>query len=1352
MTETLSPLYKPVNFDPFSGPEISQVVPMTDSQTEIWLSCTLGGEEGNKAYIESNSLKLRGDLDIRAIKLAVDTLVKRHESLRCSFSGDGKSMIIYTDSPHSLQYDDFSHLDEVEQKVQQHLGADASHVFDIVRGPLFKTSLLKLSRQDYLFTFTAHHLIIDGWSIGVIMEELGLLYSAEVQGKPQHLPSPKPFSEYAKELGRLSATAVYQKNLNYWLNQHKETSPILNLPTTYARPKAKTYASNRLEHILEKSLVASLRNLAVETNCTFVNVLMTAFEVYLNRLTGQKDIILGLPAADQAAMGYYDLVGHCVNLLPIRSHIDEGLSYSQYLSARKSEIYDAYEHQHLTFGTILKKLKIARDASRVPLVPVAFNVDFGTEEGVHFQGLEFEIISNPKAFLNFEIFLNVNASERKTVLEWSYNKQLFDQPTAENHLQGFEQWLKLIVANPHRKIRSFPLQSRGQQLLATDDQEDFSPDLSSFRPVHQLIDAAAYHFKDKVAAFCNQRHYTYTELYQKANQFSHYLISKGLKKGEIVAIIMDRSIDTIIAILGTLKAGGAYLPIDTDFPPGRIEFMLQDSSSMHIVDSHYSKLFKNQSREIVFGEFASEQSLFQKDSPPIDILPNDAAYVIYTSGSTGNPKGVILEHRNLYNFLIIVEENPGISHQDRFLAVSSISFDIAILEVLLPYVNGAQSFILDKVQRKNPEKILEQIEQNQITHMFATPSHWKMLLDSNGWKHKISQFNVISGGEPMSQDLANRLMPLSKSLWNIYGPTETTVYSTIKQITPQQEIITIGKPVHNTWIYILDENLQHVGDGEAGELFIAGEGVARGYLNRPELTIEKFLKDPYDGAGKRKMYRTGDVGRFSADGEILILGRADFQVKIRGHRVELGEIEQALLHLSIVRDAVVLVKESAGNSKLTAYLVLDNPIPNNQNKAYQASSSKLIEWNTELQKFLPSYMLPSEYIIISTFPLTASGKKDRKALALTEIHTEPEVPPLAVALTEAEKMIAEIWENALGITNIDITHDFFEIGGHSMIAVQVMTALESKLKIKLPISVLFESPTIQQLAKMIESKVDKNPWSSLVPIKPSGNKIPLYIVHGGGMNVMPFYSIAKHLDADQPLYGLQAIGLNGKDEIPTTIEEIASQYVREILSQNPTSPYVLAGYSLGGIIAFEMAQQFKRMGKETKALILFDTYAIRSDQRDSRLIRMGNLLRTELGKRWFDLEMLLTNPKLLKRLKKDSLLYKARRIKNLLKIKDEPQPEILKTINRIRKIHIQAGNNYEIRPYEGEIYLFRAKIRTSYSRDFQYFGWRPFVKKVNVIEMEGEHTTMFDPPHEQKFVRTLQGILNNTLNVTTFIE
>jgi len=1327
-----------MTFNPFATP-ISSVIPITEPQLEIWLSCTLGGDQANMAYNESNSLHFTGVVDVTALERALAHLIARHESLRSSFSGNGKYMIIYKELPNPLRFRDLSGCPEPVKKtaLEEVLQEDAVHAFNLIDGPLFRATLLKLDEQEYHFIFTGHHLVIDGWSIGVVMQELGHLYSAFVRGEDPMLPLPKPYSEFAIEQKQFLETKAYQDIERFWLTQFKESVPVLSLPTDQPRPQTKTYKSSRLVDNLDPSLVTSLRKLGVGLGGTFVNTLMTAFEVFLYRITGDNDVIIGLPSSGQAALGYYDLVGHCVNLLPIRSKLNGQLTFAAYLTSRKPQILDAYEHQRLTFGSLLKKLKIARDSSRIPLVPVMFNVDFGKDEGVDFHGLDYEMISNPKAFLNFELFLNVNGSEDSVVLEWTYNNQLFTSETMRKMMDDFTHLLQQMVKNPEMKLREFPLtHSQLHNNLAR--WNDTAKDLPTDTPFVKLIHETALKFPKKTAIEFFDRSITYKELNEQSNQFAAYLIANGIQTEDIIGVFMERCPTLVVVLLGISKAGGTYLPLDPEYPQERISYMLTDSKAKYVITHrHLSGNLDLGVKQEAIEDILVKLPSLSNHYPDIALNGDSLAYILYTSGSTGNPKGVQIEHRNLTNFLLSMQIAPGISSEDRLLAITTISFDIAGLELFLPLITGATIVMADTEMARDGRLLLQSMQENEITFMQATPSTWRMLKNA-GW-NKPFPIKALCGGEGLPEDLKNQLLKKCDSVWNVYGPTETTIWSTAKELHPNERVITIGRPIANTQVYLLNEDKELVPEGQVGEIYIGGMGVARGYLHREDLTLERFFDDPFTKSPHARMYRTGDLGKFLPNGEIVCLGRVDQQVKIRGHRIELGEIEQHLVRMKEIKEAVVLAREdSPGQQRLAAYLIMNVPQADPE-----ISQEQISEWKRELQQTLPSYMIPNDWAILERFPLTSNNKIDRKSFPRPETPTDSKTVHDQTSFSPNEELVARIWSQSLGVDSIGLDDDFFEMGGHSLIAVEVMTKMDKASGVKLPLSILFEYPTIRQFSTLLESKEVSQKWKALVPIKPLGDKTPLYIVHGRGLNVMPFYSIAKHLDPDQPLYGLQAIGLNGKDESPYTIEDIAAQYVNEIITQNPNGPYALAGYSLGGIVAYEMAQQFKNRGKKIAALIMFDTYAARSPQKRSPLWRMASLMRTEMGKRWFDLELLFTNPRLLKRLKKDSFLNKASRIKSKLHIKEEIQPEILKNIDRIKDIHVSAANNYKLQPYDGEIHLFRAKIRTSYERDFKYFGWKPFVKKVNVIEMEGEHTTMFEPPHEQQFVEILQKILSS---------
>ena len=1334
---------KAVDFDPWAGPDIFRAIPLTESQMEIWLSCALGGKEANIAYNESNSLIFSGQMNGKALERALSTLVSRHESLRASFSANGRYMLIYTDIPYPFPFLDFSTYpqEKKEEKLREILSQDAEYAFNLTKGPLFKVTLIKLGEQEYHFTFTAHHLIIDGWSIGVVMQELGMIYSAYVQGLAPELPDPKSFSEYGKEQYGYLQGEEYKKVMDYWKGLFENSVPVLDLPTDGPRPTTRTFKSSRLDYSPDPGLLASLKKLGLMTGCTFVSTLMAAFEVYLNKVTGQSEIILGVPTAGQSIGGYYDLVGHCVNFLPLRSHVNGKLTFEAYLSIRKNQIYKAFDHQQITFGSLLRNLKIVRDSSRVPLVPVIFNVDFGKDEGVDFHGLKFRMISNPKAYLNFEMFLNVNGSEKAAVFEWSYNRLLFKEETMRGMMDDFVGLLQQIALYPEWKIRDYTLPSNKihEKLPAWNNtRRDFPKDV----PITRLIHDMAFQYPDKVAIEFFDQTLTYKQLDEKSSQLAAFLIEWGVDVEDIVGVCLDRSAEMVVVLLGILKAGGAYLPLDPEYPRERIAYMFENSNACLLITSDRLKNRlhagdREKTVEMIWGELEKHPQQF----PLVTLTGNSLAYILYTSGSTGRPKGVQVEHHSLTNFLLSMKETPGMDFHDRLLGITTISFDIAVLELFLPLLTGATLVLTDTDTARDGRRLMELIEEKDISMVQATPATWRMLGNA-GWEGKLP-IKALCGGEALPNDLAEKLLTNCKSVWNVYGPTETTVWSTLKELKHDDPCITVGRPIWNTYVYLLDEDRMMVPEGKIGEIYIGGEGVARGYLNREDLTNERFFDDPFSEVHGARIYRTGDLGQFLQNGEILCLGRVDHQVKVRGHRIELGEIEQVIREIDGVKESVVIAREDIpGNQRLVAYLLLEGQTAR---LGGYATKEQIIAWKSVLQKSLPAYMIPNDWVILERFPLTSNNKIDRKALPKPPDPKSHEEDGEDLHYSGSQQVIADIWSRSLGISKVGLDDDFFEIGGHSLIAVEVMTRLEKESGIKLPLSILFEYPTIKELAGLLESKEASIQWKTLIPIKPDGINTPLYIVHGLGMNVLPFYSIARHLDLEQPLFGIQAIGLNGAVESPKTVEAIASEYLKEILEQNPNGPYSLAGYSFGGMIAFEMAQQLKKMGKDIKSLIMFDTNAIRSDHMDPLGIRINNRLKTEIGKRVFDLKMLIKNPTLLKRIKKASFENKWGKVKNFLHLDDKGRKQgndILDIVEKIKKTHLEAGKNYVLSKYDGEIYLFRAKIRTSYEKDMKYFGWKPFVKKVHIIEMDGEHTTMFDPPHEREFVRKLQDVLN----------
>lgn len=1340
-----------IDFDPFVGAELVRFAPVTESQEEIWTSCQLGGDDASRAYNESVSLKLSGALDKTAFEKSLTALVYRHESLQSVFSGNGTQICVLRELPINLAYVDCSEIEEIEQKqvIADYVQQDALYVFDLINGPLIKFGLIKLSSTEHWFVLTAHHIICDGWSMGIMLQDLSALYSAYAQQLTPSLAEAPRYTQYAVDQAAFQKTTESQKVERFWVDQYQQSVPVLSLPTDFPRPALRTYKSQRRDYPLDRALIVAIKQMGIKAGSSFVITLMTAFEVLLHRVTGQDDIVLGLPAAGQSATGNLRLVGHCVNLLPLRSFPKSDQSFLQFLTQRKEAVLDAYEHQQLTFGSLLKKIHLARDSSRVPLVPVIFNLDIGLDDDVAFYGLDHQLISNAREFETVELSINISGSSAEALtIECSYNTQLFKAETADRMMAEFVNLLEAIVADPTIPIEQIPLTDQHELIRKIAGWNNTSADYPRHTPLPVLLDQTARAYPRKTALISNGRHVSYEELIQAANQLARSLQSKGIRTGDVVGVLLDRSPELLISLLAILKAGAAYVPIDPAYPQDRIAFMLNDSSAKLVLTSKkYAGRLNHQAQEVLVDQALAESKELSTDPPTVLGAGTDLAYILYTSGSTGLPKGVQVEHRNLVNLLYSMITMPGITSEDVLLGVTTVSFDIAGLELYLPLLVGATLVLADAETTRDGHALLQALSQpvsiepaghkQPITIIQATPVTYKMMLAA-GWDEVIL-VKILCCGEPLSKDLAQKLTARCASLWNMYGPTETTIYSTGKQITATDEIITIGRPINNTQVYILDEHLNLLPEGIVGELYIAGDGVARGYLNRPELTKEKFVPNPFS-AGRETMYRTGDLGKFMADGEIHCLGRSDQQIKIRGYRVEPGEIEYVLGKLEGIKEAVVVAREDRpGDQRLVAYLVT-SPF-----QTGDVFIRNVTFWRNKLLENLPDYMVPADFINLEVLPVTPNGKIDRKALPKPESALRLATGAVVEPTTEAEKLIASIWAEALGLSKIGINDDFFELGGHSMIAVQVMTRLEKETGRRLPLSTLMTYPTIQKLALLIQEEKPAAKWKSLVPIRPKGHKMPVYIIHGIGLNVLNFSGLLANMDTEQPIYGFQARGLDGVDEPPDTMEDIASFYVQELLDQNPSGPYAIAGYSFGGYVALEMARQLKEMGKDVKMLAMFDTNAQESETNYDMTTWLSRKIIRQFPKVIWFTKSLLRDPVSTIRYQQE---YAQRQFGSLLRWfglrEDAPQEIGFDLISHIVEKHEMAYEKYKMKPYDGVIDLFKAQVRLYFVEDSKYLGWKRYaLKGVRVHNVPGDHKMMLLPPNDKEFAQVLQRALDN---------
>lgn len=1319
-----------IDYNPFEGPKIQKVVPATEPQQEVWLSCIIGGDEANIAYNESLAMQFSGSLNPEAMKQALQELVSRHESLRASFSGDGSKMLIFEYTEPAISYFNISNESRSEQQkiIDAHIKSDAITPFDLTNGPLVRIALFRQSEDRYFLNFSTHHIVCDGWSFGILFEELSAIYNALC--KKVSLPLlPEQFSSYAIESHKYLQTQEYHATENYWVNQFKNNVPRFEIPVDFERQRVRNYTSRRDDYFISKSLATNLKKAGAAHNCSFVTTLLSAFEVLIYKLTGNNDIVLGMPTAGQSATGMYNVIGHCVNLLPLRSRPAGNVIFSDYLKQRKVQTLQDYDHQRFTFGSLLKKINIQRQASRIPLLPVCFNIDIGMDMNVSFDGLDHTLIYNPRFAETFELFLNITDAKDGYVFQWSYNTSLYRKETIKGWMDKFVYLLEQVADNTSLAIDDYQLQNNDEV------ESSVARRNKTFRPlpagnIVSLFEDAAARFPGNTAAEFDTQKKSYNEINNEANRLASFLKKQGLQKGSVAGLVLNRGPQLPIALLAILKCGAAYVPLDPDFPAARLQFMLQDSgASFIVVNKEYAGKFSGTAKEIILEDVEAAIKQMPAENPDIAIEGNDTAYIIYTSGSTGLPKGVMVTHHNLLNFLIAMQDIFETDEHTRLLAVTTISFDIAALEMYLPLISGGSLVIAGNAQAKDGTMLLEELVNNKINMMQATPATFKLMTDA-GWEQKLD-LTALCGGEALPKHLAEKLLTRVNSLYNMYGPTETTVWSTVARVKPAGEMITVGFPIANTQVYILDDTGALLPDGSIGEICIGGDGVAKGYHNRQELTQEKFITPHFKTAQPGKIYKTGDLGKILPNGEIVCLGRTDQQAKIRGFRIELGEIEHALTKQTGIKDAVCVVKEDdSGEQKLVAYIVTAGNL-------HTLQKETLMEWRAALRKTLPQYMVPAEFVKLDAFPLTPNKKVDRQALQKYTAGFTVQSETSQEEKNKTTDAIKQVWSKELGITGIDVDDDFFDLGGHSMTAVKVMNGIEKEIGIKLPIAVLFENPTVRSLAKVIGNNHAFNAKKVVIPIKQDGKKQPIFLVHAGGLNILLYRSLSQYLHKDQPLYGLQGLGLDGDTTHIKSIETVAARYLTEVKEHEPDGPYIIMGYSFGGIIAYEMAKQLIEEGKEVQILGMLDTYA-KIPVTKTKLALYAQKSWRQFKKAAFFGRSFVTRPAQTYRYQK--LILKRKFDKNFAETEDEQvydySPEVIEAYD-------SAYNNYVMQPLNVAIDLFRVKERIYYLDDPDYLGWKRYAGKgVHVHSIPGDHKTFLIPPNSGVLATILQDVVD----------
>ncbi|WP_243049111.1 non-ribosomal peptide synthetase [Dyella sp. RRB7] len=1078
-----------VDYDPFAGAALARVVPATAPQREVWLASTLE-PAASLAYNESVSLRLKGTLDVPALQAALQQLLERHEALRATLGNEGEELYIAAQQELPCPLRDLSALDAATRDagIAATLQRAVTIPFDLENGPLVRAELLRLGAQDHLLVFTAHHIVCDGWSFGVIVRDLAALYASQLGIGSEPAPA-SLFGDYALAEAAHAQSGEGREAEAYWLKRFSDATPSLDLPTDHPRPRQRTFTSRREDLALDAALIADIKRMGAQRGASLYATLLSAFGLLLQRLSGQDDVVIGIPSAGQAAGGLDTLVGHCVNVLPLRVAIDPAATFSDSLKQVRADLLDAFDYQQYTLGSLLARLALPRDPGRLPLVSVLFNLDQALDErSVSFPGLAFEFAGNPRAFENFELFVNAVQVNGGVRLECQYNSDLFDQATIAAWLDAYATLLRHAAATPELAGGALGLVSDAalQALQALQPPRTGYP---AQQLAHEYFEQQVDRAPSRTAISTGPTPWSYAQLEARANRIAHVLRERGVARGSLVGLSLARSADMVAALLAVLKTGAGYVPLDPGFPSERLAFMAEDASlAALIVDDAASTAFAFPAAQIL--SLARDAQAIEAASParlPRDekaATPESVAYLIYTSGSTGKPKGVRVPHRATANFLSSMQREPGIGEDDRLVAVTTLSFDIAFLELMLPLSVGAAIAIASYDDVRDGAAMRRLVEHSGATMMQATPAGWRILLES-GWPGHAG-FKAIAGGEPLPLDLAETLLERCGELWNAYGPTETTVWSTLWRVSHPRAGISIGRPIANTTVHILDELGAPCPLGMPGEIYIGGDGVTLGYLNRPELNAERFLADPFAGHAQARMYRTGDRGRWLANGLLEHRGRLDFQVKIRGYRIELGEIETALAELPEVARAVVVAREDRpGDVRLVAYVVPS-----------EGAAIEETELCPRLRQRLPDYMLPQHMMALEAIPLLPNGKIDRKSLPPPPVHSVTANRERQAPQTDTERRVAAAMETVLALPELDVRDNFFALGGHSLLAAQLTARLNREFDITLSFRTLFDAPTIASLAATVDELRASGKAVAAPPIlpRPEQGRAPLSLM------------------------------------------------------------------------------------------------------------------------------------------------------------------------------------------------------------------------------------------------------------------
>ena len=1316
--------------------------PLSFAQQRLWFLEQL--EPGQPVYHVQCALRLLGPIQRDHLQAAITEVVRRHEALRTTFATEDGEAVQHV---HPAMQIALNVTKVSRETLKARMEAEAARPFDLGRDLMLRATLFELMPEEHALQFTMHHIASDAWSLDLLLHECLALYDHFSRGARPSLPEPPiQYTDFALWQREAMQDISLQRHLDYWKRKLAGTPDILELPTEAGVPAAPTNRGATESIVLDRSVFERLSRLAQEENATLFIVLLTAFKVLLHRYSGQDDIVVGSPISRRTEKETEHLIGFFLNTLVLRTDLSGNPSFLDALARVRETALDAFAHQVVPFEKLVEELQPERDPRRTPFFQVMFTYQDAPKPLPTLRSLRIERIEFDLPVAPFDWTLLARGTDAGLVLELEYKTDLFSADTIRRMLGHFGNLLAAIADCPHESIGALTMLAPAErdQLL-----RQFNPADSDYprtQCIHELIEAQAARTPDAVALQFGGHRMSYRELNERANQLAHFLRGRGVGIETRVAIYTERSFETIIGVLGILKAGGAYVPIEPDEPPERLALKLRDADAPIVLTQRALASRLPGHLQIVRLDAESAIARQPRSNVASGVVPTNLIYVIYTSGSTGTPKGVMVEHRCVVNHSTGFAERFGLTANDRVLQFAPLSFDVSAEEIFPALMSGATLVLRPAGLAVSIRDFHPFIEYEKLTVLNVPTPYWGQ------WIAEVEERNlgmpealrlVVVGSDSVTAEQFARwkkIAPPHIRWCNAYGTTEATITATIYEPETDElpAAVPVGRPISNTQVYILDARQQLLPVGVPGEIYIGGDEVARGYLNRPEAERERFVPDVFRGKPNGRLNRTGDLGRWRADGNIEFLGRRDNQVKIRGFRIELGEIESALLQTSWVKEAVVVARaDSPGEKRLVAYFV-----------PTQDELSLTGKLQQDLKSSLPAYMIPSAFVALPELPLLPSGKVDRKALPAPSL-SRPELQEEFVPASDSlEEKLANIWRDVLGVEQVGVNDNFFNLGGHSLLAVRLFAEIEKLTGWNVPLLSLFESPTVRQLADVIRRMQSQKRGSSILPVQPSGSRPPLFLVHGAGGGMLWGYAnLAKHLGPDQPVYVFNSRGLDGMEEFPT-MEALAAHYVAELRAFQPDGPYYLGGYCFGGEVAFEIAQQLVAQGQRVAMLAMINAMPPNASFDRIRPSVLWTLRFTRNSWYWFRYFCQWTPEQrrtfvqrkvravfkvIGRKLRISRETPVGRDVEDQIDLNLYPQEQ-----QKLWAIHLRASAQYHPRPYPGHITVLRTRMHPFLCSFDPTFGWGELAQDgVTVRVVAGAHESILDEPYAKEAAATL---------------